>query len=446
MFGAAVAPGGPWAWIILEALSFVENYGWRVVLFTILLKLVLSPLDIYQRYKARQNQKISLKIKPDMEKLQKIYGHDPKLLSQKQMELNKKSGISMFSSCLPSLVTLAIFITLLYFGLQPISEYKNFHEYELLYDRYHSVYDTLYEEEYAKLDTPEVRAAYKAELDLTAIENKVKEDFSNKLYKDAYDKAKEEGKTDAEAVELGEAARATIDYPENVTAIEALVTEAVDKAVEEKLRLNAGKDEFKALAQADVKDYYEEEVKTSFLWIKNIWSPDVWWKAPVNDFATFKNNVRDYATDWKKAGVESEEALKAMLSEYETVMGSLLSDSDYNSRNGFAILPALTILMSILMQFVSFRQQKQSGQTNAQSEMQMKIMMLMMPIMMGFFSLSYTAAFSIYLVMNYCGSLLIAGISALIIKVIDVKAERNQVTQVQKYGRPDFSDRNKDQK
>ena len=92
------APTGLWEWLVLDVFSFVENYGWRVVLFTLCLKLLLSPLDIYQRYKARQNQKISERLKPQLEKLQRQYP-DPQDFQQKQMELQKKEGFSYFSSC-----------------------------------------------------------------------------------------------------------------------------------------------------------------------------------------------------------------------------------------------------------------------------------------------------------------------------------------------------------
>ena len=127
-----MAPTGFWSWLILNVFSFIGNYGWRIILFTVCLKLVLSPLDIFQRYQARKNQLITLKIRPQMEKLQKMYGDDQQLLAKKQMELNKKAGVKYFSSCLPAIVTLVVFITLLYYGLQPISQYQNFRQYEQL--------------------------------------------------------------------------------------------------------------------------------------------------------------------------------------------------------------------------------------------------------------------------------------------------------------------------
>ena len=92
-------PGGiPWEWLIVKVFDFVVNYGWRIVLFTVLLKVVLLPLDIYQKHCMRKNQRITERLKPEMEKLQKAYGHDKQAFAQKQMELNKREGFSYFSS------------------------------------------------------------------------------------------------------------------------------------------------------------------------------------------------------------------------------------------------------------------------------------------------------------------------------------------------------------
>ena len=135
LFASAVAePTGLWEWLILHVFNFVGNYGWRVLLFTLCLKLLLSPLDIYQRYKARKNQKITERIKPELDKLKKQYP-DPQVFQQKQAMLQKKEGISYFSACLPAIATLVIFITLLT-GLNNISAYMNFKEYKDYYDLY----------------------------------------------------------------------------------------------------------------------------------------------------------------------------------------------------------------------------------------------------------------------------------------------------------------------
>ncbi len=88
-------PSWLWEKIILHVFDFIANYGWRVVVFTLCLKLLLSPLDIYQRYKARKNQRITEKLKPQMEKLQKQYP-DKTIFAQKQMQLKKQADFFVF--------------------------------------------------------------------------------------------------------------------------------------------------------------------------------------------------------------------------------------------------------------------------------------------------------------------------------------------------------------
>ena len=46
-----------WAWFILDVFDFIVNYGWRVVLFTLILKLLLSPVDIMQKISMQQRAK-----------------------------------------------------------------------------------------------------------------------------------------------------------------------------------------------------------------------------------------------------------------------------------------------------------------------------------------------------------------------------------------------------
>ena len=87
-----------------------------------------------RRYMARKNQKITERLKPQMEKLQKQYT-DRTILAQKQMQLNKQAGFSYFSSCLPAIVTMAVMFSLLG-ALNEVSQYMNFKEYYELYNRY----------------------------------------------------------------------------------------------------------------------------------------------------------------------------------------------------------------------------------------------------------------------------------------------------------------------
>lgn len=110
--------------LILWLYEIVGNFGWTVVLFTIILKTVLLPLDIWQKKVMIANNNKMKKMKPQLEKLQKQYAGNRELYSQKQMELYKKEGYSLFGSCLPMLVTIGIFI-IVFGGFNAMVRYQN---------------------------------------------------------------------------------------------------------------------------------------------------------------------------------------------------------------------------------------------------------------------------------------------------------------------------------
>lgn len=102
----------------------IGNFGWTVVLFTIILKVVTSPLDIWQRGVTRKNNKAMKRMKPQLEKLQKQCGNDRALYSQKQMQLYKKEGYSMLGACLPTIITLLMFF-IVFAGFNAAVRYHN---------------------------------------------------------------------------------------------------------------------------------------------------------------------------------------------------------------------------------------------------------------------------------------------------------------------------------
>lgn len=373
-------PSWMWEKILLHLFAFIQNYGWRVVFFTLCLKLLLSPLDIYQRYKARKNQKITEKLQPQMEKLQKQCT-DRTVLAQKQMQLQKQAGFSYMSSCLPAIVTMAVMFSLLG-ALTQVSQYMNFKEYYDMYNVYQQAI-VEYDENYKGND--EAIDALKSEKLNGSDETVISDEYKN-------------------------ADGSVVDY-----------------------QIQYG--------QSKVFNYYQEN-KTSFLWINNIWSPDVPWKKEVNEYNTWVSNIGDYGKKAEKSGLSDEE-LSHLKTVYPQVMGRLLTKEN-NGANGYLILPILSVLFSVATQFVTMRLQKKSGQTtDAIGGGSMKIMMFIMPVMIGFFSLSYTAAFSLYLIVNYAFSLLINVGSNLILMAIDKKEQHKLETEVHKYGRPDPNDFNK---
>ena len=60
--------------------SIVNNYGWTIVVFTVLIRLVLMPLD----YKSRKGMRKMSAIQPKLNELQRKYGNDKQKFQQKQ--------------------------------------------------------------------------------------------------------------------------------------------------------------------------------------------------------------------------------------------------------------------------------------------------------------------------------------------------------------------------
>lgn len=109
--------------------------GVGIILFSLILKLVVLPLDVFQRISMRkQNQKMK-ENQEEMEKLQKQYANDKDMYNQKVMEMYKKNGMSMFSSCLPMIVSMVIFFVAIG-SFNSFSSYSNLENYNTLVKSY----------------------------------------------------------------------------------------------------------------------------------------------------------------------------------------------------------------------------------------------------------------------------------------------------------------------
>ena len=86
--------------------SWVGSWGWSMVVFTIMIRLVLTPLDV----KSRVSMRKTTKLQPMQAALQKKYANDKEKLNQKMAELYKKEHVNPLSSCLPLLLTWPILI------------------------------------------------------------------------------------------------------------------------------------------------------------------------------------------------------------------------------------------------------------------------------------------------------------------------------------------------
>ncbi len=100
---------------ILEGLNSViagagipYSFGFAIILFTVLIKVVTFPLNQKQMESTRATQELQ----PRLKELQKKYGNDKEKLSKAQMELYKEAGVNPLGGCLPMLVQMPIWFAL----------------------------------------------------------------------------------------------------------------------------------------------------------------------------------------------------------------------------------------------------------------------------------------------------------------------------------------------
>lgn len=93
---------------VLAGAGIPYSYGWSIIVFTILIKLVTLPLTIKQMQSTRAMQELQ----PQLQELQKKYAKDRETLAQKQMELYKEAGVNPMGGCLPLLIQFPILIGL----------------------------------------------------------------------------------------------------------------------------------------------------------------------------------------------------------------------------------------------------------------------------------------------------------------------------------------------
>ena len=446
----------PWAMLLNGAMDGIGFYALRIILLTVCLKLILSPLDFFQRYKMRKNQLITMRLKPQMEKLEKAYGNNPKVLQQKQAELNKREGMSYLASCLPMIVTLVVFMWL-WSAMRTNAEYKQFYNYAQIYERYDDAYVQAFgadENGAAWYDdaTAGLRADYGDEFVIAFDEAYAGEaaaggaDVKTSAYVAAISNASVTASAEFTTDYFAYYASMYADAFDNYVSGHDSADGGVYAEARTFARLSAADRVASGYcvseAQSAAYDYfdgvgaYEGDgyAYDSFLWIRDIWSPDTPWSSSIaEDGSDFISRVGTYATDPSRSGL-SEEMLEAMVGSYDTVMARIL-ESDKTGVNGYMVLPILAVALNILSQLIMRRQQKKSGQDAqlGQNKGCMTAMVFLMPLLMAYFAFIYCAAFTLYMVVNSSMSLLINLVtSAITRKMIPMGGRGTEV-----HGRPD---------
>ncbi len=100
---------------LLSILTFVHdnlnlNWGWSIVVLTVIVRVVLIPLT----WKQFKSMRAMQTLQPQIKALQEKYKSDRQVLNQKMMEFYKENSVNPFGSCLPLVLQMPVFFALFY--------------------------------------------------------------------------------------------------------------------------------------------------------------------------------------------------------------------------------------------------------------------------------------------------------------------------------------------
>ena len=144
-----------WHSIITWFSNWIVNYGWAIIVFTIALKILMSPLDIYQRISSKKQQKFQTAMQPELQAIQAKYANDKNRLNQETAKIYKKYNFNMGGMCFSMLITMGLSMVVFFTLFSSLRSYGT----QKLYDSYsqlESAYtETVTSDEYLALNTEE---------------------------------------------------------------------------------------------------------------------------------------------------------------------------------------------------------------------------------------------------------------------------------------------------
>ena len=387
-----------WIGVVIQwIIGIAGNVGLGIVLFTLVLKVITLPLDIYSKASMRKNSLKMEKMRPQLEKLQKQYQNDQQAYNAKMMEMYKKNGYSFLGACLPMIVTLVIFIVVLN-AFSSYSRYTNLEIYREMARAYNAGIVQYGPENYKTNENGERGEGI---VTYTCTQNKDGK-FDCVRTEQFDDETGLFSVTTTQMIvteaEQSQEQMAALDWSgAQSSAVYTVKTEKVLSSTDEKIvaavqtaREEDGQQSDENLAanairmigrQAAADRYHENNAR--FLWVKNIWYPDTSYKHPVTKESEISENYYNELTHYLSA--------------------------EKSQANGYYILIVISIGTMFLSQFIISKSQKAQNElqtADGRGQKTQKVMLIVMPIVFGIFSFFYSAAFSIYMIVSNIFSIL----------------------------------------
>ena len=381
--------------VITWFINLVADVGVGIMLFTLALKLITLPLDIFSRASMKKNALKMEMMRGDLEKLQKQYANNKQLYQQKMMALYKKNGYSAFSACLPTIVTLVFFFIVIG-AFNSYSKQTDFQVFKDMGSAYDAKLTQTIENNGNSVVYSEKDECYLINLDFV---------LNEKGYRNYFDVIENMSATDENRYILRsnltpeevEFVKTYLDIKdENFTLNDdnrkANSVNFVKKVAEKYEEEYILKDARKAAAETYEKNRSKSVV---FPWVKNLWVVDSPFKPAIPTYTDLSSTL--YGKSGNPAFTEEKyNELTADLGKYK--------QTGFGKGNGLYILVALSILTMLASTLIMNKTQKTQMElstvdgANGQAAMQQKMMTWMMPVMFGIFAFIYSAGFSIYMV------------------------------------------------
>lgn len=414
--------------LIRWLIETVGNVGVGIIVFSLILKIIVMPFDVMQRITMRKQNAQMKENQEKMAKLQKQYANNKELYNQKVMEMYRENGFSLFSSCLPMILSIVIFIVAIG-AFQDYAQYASVNTYNDMVKSYN-----------AKLENycPDLEVGeytVQEDGDVLVVKGTNADDYIfYTVAKPAEGEATKEYIQGAKKTYYVDDTKLYVEGGEFKTEIDKLLEEKNEDGSQKYSSVQlASKIFMMSLAKQAVAEDYENTIsyKTKFLWIKNIWMTDSTFAHPLYENDNFETKINE-----KKFNVEGKKVSYSVLptdvysvSTYRTITENL---NDYKSApNGYFVMILLSVGTILLQQWVTMRAQKEQSQfstVDGQGAQQQKMTMIIMTVMFAFFSFSYSAAFSIYMVTSNLLSL----VSTLVInKIVDKSIEKKEEAALQ---------------
>ncbi len=115
-YGLLTIISQPLYWLLNKVNGLVNNWGWSIIIVTLLIKLIFYKLA-ETSYRSMANMR---KVQPKMLAIRERYAEDRQRQGQAMMELYKKEKINPVAGCLPMLIQIPVFIALYWVLLETV--------------------------------------------------------------------------------------------------------------------------------------------------------------------------------------------------------------------------------------------------------------------------------------------------------------------------------------